>query len=100
MATIDYDEQRRSVVEPEEDSIEELQVHRASAQSPTVDVDPADATEGFDLPGGELSGDEPTMSVVVPIQADEFRCSRCFLVYHRGQRAPATTGQDVCRECA
>jgi hypothetical protein len=39
------------------------------------------------------------MSVVVPMRADEFRCSR-FLVYHHSQRVPEYRARDVCRECA
>ena len=35
---------------------------------------------------------------VVPMQADEFRCSRCFLVQHRNQRASAES--TVCRDCS
>jgi hypothetical protein len=97
--TIDYDAPRRSAVELEEDSIKQLKAREAAAQSPVADLDTPDAVEGFDLPDGELAGDEPTMSVVVPMRADEFRCSRCFLVYHRGQRSPGATGHDVCREC-
>jgi hypothetical protein len=37
---------------------------------------------------------------VVPKQADEFTCSRCFLVHHRSQLAKEVKGQPVCRECA
>jgi hypothetical protein len=40
------------------------------------------------------------MSVVVPMRADEFRCSRCFLVYHHSQLVPEYRARDVCRECA
>jgi len=35
---------------------------------------------------------------VVPRQADEFTCSRCFLVRHRSQLADEKKG--ICRECA
>ena len=37
---------------------------------------------------------------VLPRQADEFTCSRCFLVHHRSQLASEAKGQMVCRECA
>jgi hypothetical protein len=37
---------------------------------------------------------------VVPMRADEFRCSRCFLVHHRSQRVTARDGSDICRDCA
>jgi hypothetical protein len=32
--------------------------------------------------------------------ADEFRCSRCFLVHHRSQLAATRNGEHTCRECA
>ncbi|MFI5101670.1 MAG: DUF4193 family protein, partial [Actinomycetes bacterium] len=37
---------------------------------------------------------------VLPRQADEFTCSRCFLVHHRSQLAKEVGGQPVCQECA
>lgn len=98
-STTDYDAPRRPVVELETDSLEELRARRASAQSPVVDVDEVDAAEGFELPGADLSDEELTV-VVVPMQADEFRCSRCFLVHHRSQLAHQRNGHDVCTECS
>ena len=86
MSTTDYDAPRRSTVDLEEDSL-------------ALDVDEAEAAEGFELPGADLSGEELTVSVI-PMQADEFRCSRCFLVHHKSQRAGGSAGPDVCRECA
>ena len=53
-------------------------------------------SESYDLPGGEQLDDELTVPVVAQ-QADEFRCTKCFLVRHRNQRAAA--GKDVCLEC-
>jgi hypothetical protein len=100
MTTIDYDAPRRPVVEREDDSVEELQARRVSARPPVVDLDAPDTVEGFELPGAELAGEEPTMTVVVPMRADEFRCSCCFLVYHRSQRVYGHEEQDICRECA
>ena len=99
MTTTDYDAPRRAVVDLEEDSLEELKARRSSASAPVLDVDEAEAAEGFELPGADLSGEELTVSVI-PMQADEFRCSRCFLVHHRSQRAGGREGPDVCRECA
>ena len=98
-STTDYDAPRRPVVELETDSLEELRARRASAQSPVADVDEVDAAEVFELPGADLSDEELTV-VVVPMQADEFRCSRCFLVHHRSQLAHQRNGQDVCTECS
>jgi hypothetical protein len=99
MTITDYDAPRRPAVELEEDSLEELQARRSKAQSPLVDVDETEAAEGFELPGADLSDEELAVSVV-PQLADEFRCSRCFLVHHRSQRVAGAHGQDICRECS
>jgi hypothetical protein len=96
--TIDYDSPRRPVVELEEDSLDELKVRGASVQSAGVDLDEAEAAETFELPGADLSGEELTVAVV-PMQSDEFRCSRCFLVHHRSQLAAHRNGQEICNEC-
>jgi hypothetical protein len=97
MAITDYDAPRRATVELADDSLEDLQARRASGQSPVVDVDEADAAEAFELPGADISDEEPTVTVI-PMQTDEFRCTSCFLVHHRSQRA--TPGRDLCRDCA
>jgi Domain of unknown function (DUF4193) len=82
-----------------EDSLEELKARRAEAQSGMVDVDEEDVVESLELPGADLSGEELTVRVL-PRQADEFTCSRCFLVHHRSQLATESNGQMICRECA
>jgi hypothetical protein len=99
MAITDYDAPRRTVVELEEDSLEELQARRVAAQPPALDLDEAETIEGFELPGADLSNEELIVSVV-PMLSDEFRCSRCFLVHHRSQRIAGRHGQDICSECA
>ena len=96
-STTDYDAPRRPTVEFEEDSLEELKARRA-AQSPSVDVDEAQVAEGFELPGADLSDEELTVKVV-PMLAEEFRCSRCFLVHHRSQLVVQGSGTAICREC-
>jgi hypothetical protein len=96
---IDYDSPRRPAVELEDDSLEELKARSTAAQSPRVDLDEAEAAENFELPGADLSGEELTVAVV-PMQPDEFRCTRCFLVHHRNQLAKQVDGQAVCQECA
>ena len=94
---IDYDSPRRPPVEVADDSLDELKARGKAAQSPTVDVDEAD--ENFELPGADLSDEELSVPVV-PMQADEMRCSRCFLVHHRSQFTAPVDGQNVCRECS
>jgi hypothetical protein len=96
---IDYDAPRRPAVELDEDSLDELKSRGTVAQSSTVDVDEAEALEGFELPGADLSGEELTVTVV-PMLSDEFRCSRCFLVHHRSQRVDGPDGPGICRDCA
>jgi len=98
MAT-DYDAPRRDEVELGEDSLEELKARRVDSQSASVDVDEIEVAETFELPGADLADEELTVRVV-PMQADEFRCSRCFLVHHRSQLAYERNGEPVCRECA
>src|SRR4030095_7939918 len=91
---IDYDSPRRPMVEMEDDSLEELKARSTAAQSPKVDLDEAEAADTFELPGADLSGEELTVAVV-PMQRDEFRCTRCFLVQHRSQLAATANGQEV-----
>ena len=98
MAT-DYDAPRKTDDELNEDSIEELKARRVDSRTSSVDVDETEHAEGFELPGADLSGEELSVRAL-PRQADEFTCSRCFLVHHRSQLASDKNGQMVCRECA
>jgi hypothetical protein len=97
MAT-DYDAPRRDEAEVGADSLEELKARRADSQSASVDVDEVEVAETFELPGADLADEELTVRVV-PMQADEFRCSRCFLVHHRSQLARERNGEPICVEC-
>jgi Domain of unknown function (DUF4193) len=98
MAT-DYDAPRKTDDEIAEDSIEELKARRADKSSSVVDVDETEAAENLELPGADLSEESLTVRVL-PRQADEFTCSRCFLVHHRSQLAKEKDGQKICKECA
>jgi hypothetical protein len=98
MAT-DYDTPRKTDDELDSDSLEELKARRADLAASSVDVDEAELAENLELPGADLSNEELTVTVV-PRQADEFTCSRCFLVHHRSQLAKEVGGQLVCRDCA
>lgn len=98
MAT-DYDAPRRDEVEAGADSLEELKARRADSQSASVDVDEVEIAETFELPGADLADEELTVRVV-PMQTDEFRCSRCFLVHHRSQLARERDGELICVECS
>ena len=98
MAT-DYDAPRKTDDELNEDSIEELKARRNEVGSSAVEEDEAEAAEGFELPGADLSNEELSVRVL-PRQADEFTCSSCFLVHHRSQLASDKGGQLICSECA
>lgn len=95
MAT-DYDSPRNDPEEQTEQSLEALKARRAdSAADLGDDVDPFEAE--LDLPGADL-GDEELAIRIIPKQADEFTCSRCFLVHHRSQLVDEKA--KVCRDCA
>ena len=98
MAT-DYDTPRKTDDDVNEDSIEELKARRNEKSTSAVDVDEFDQAEGLELPGADLSNEELSVRVL-PRQADEFTCSRCFLVHHRSQLAFEKNGGLICRDCA
>lgn len=98
MAT-DYDAPRKTDDDLSEDSLEELKGRRNESSAPVVDEDEAEAAEGFELPGADLSSEELSVRVL-PRQADEFTCSECFLVKHRSQIDHEEDGLFVCTECA
>jgi hypothetical protein len=97
----DYDAPRGTVMNLDEDSIEELKARRTSGNA-TIDLDETDTVDGFELPGADLAdlADGELTVAVVPMRSDEFRCSRCFLVHHRSQRVQSRNGDEICRECA
>ncbi|GAA4927221.1 DUF4193 domain-containing protein [Nesterenkonia massiliensis] len=97
MAT-DYDAPRKNDDDVNEDSIEELKNRSNNRQSAVVDEDEAEAAEGFELPGADLS-DEELQVRVLPAQSDEFTCASCFLVRHRSQVAREENGQFFCTDC-
>lgn len=97
MAT-DYDAPRKSDEEIADEAAETLAVAAAAKGTGATDVDEANLGEDMELPGADLSGE--TLSVhVVPIQADEFTCTKCFLVKHTSQLARHTSSEDICADC-
>jgi hypothetical protein len=101
MAT-DYDAPRANTLEDDTDSLSELKAQRDDTQSGTIDVDEGDLDAILELPGADLSAlsaEELTVRVL-PQQADEFTCSKCFLLHHRSQLASHRDGRPVCRDCA
>jgi hypothetical protein len=81
-----------------DDSLEELKTRRNDKESGQVDVDEAEAAESFELPGADLSHEELTVRVL-PRQANEFTCARCFLVKNRSQIAEVRDGKEYCIDC-
>jgi len=79
------------------DSSEEMQALHGSPDTAAIDADENDLGATFELPGSDLL-DEELIVAVVPMMADEFRCTRCFLVRHRSQQA--TAGHELCRDCS
>src|SRR5215470_16527918 len=98
MAT-DYDSPRKTDEEITEDSLQELQARRMYKSSTSIDLDPDDVAESLELPGADLSNEELSFRVIRR-QADEFTCSRCFLVHHRSQLPETRKGELICREFA
>lgn len=97
--TVDYDAPRRTAVDSDDQSLEELAGRRNAPSAATVDVDDADLADSYELPGADLSGEEFIVQVM-PRQPDEFTCSSCFLVYHRTRLAGGTNGHSVCVDCS
>jgi hypothetical protein len=92
--TTDYDAPRTTLTA--DDSLEDLKARRGAPDMAAIDADENDLAASFALPGTDLLDEELTVAVV-PMMADEFRCTRCFLVWHRSQQA--TVGQALCRDC-
>ncbi|CAI3796984.1 DUF4193 domain-containing protein [Pseudarthrobacter sp. MM222] len=98
MAT-DYDEVRFEVAESRQDSLRAVESANApDAGSVIRDLDEADTTDGVELPGADLSGEELRIEII-PQREDEFTCFSCFLVRHRSQIARESDGHAFCRDC-
>lgn len=91
--TTDYDAPRTTVTT--DDSLEDLKARRSAPDLAAMDADASDLAADFMLPGNDLLDEELTVAVI-PMKADEFRCTSCFLVWHRSQQA---TGRQLCRDC-
>mgnify|MGYP000609058782 CR=1 FL=1 len=76
MAT-DYDAPRKN--DDDTESIEAIKERIPDQLTGSVDVDEADAAEGFAIPDVVA---EDLDVVVMPPQDDEFTCTECFIVKH------------------
>ncbi|MCC9145106.1 MULTISPECIES: DUF4193 domain-containing protein [unclassified Arthrobacter] len=97
MAT-DYDAPRKTEEEAGEEPVAALRTRRHDPQSAVVDEDEAEAADGYELPGADLSTEEVLVRIL-PAQADEFTCASCFLVRHRSQIALEKDGMLYCVDC-
>lgn len=95
----DYDAPRKTDDDDDTDSIEALKERSVPTGSSAIDIEELDSGDGFELAGGDLSGDGLDV-VVLPPQSDEFVCVECFLVKHHAQQHHETTTGTVCAECA
>jgi hypothetical protein len=96
--SIDYDAPRIKADDEATEPLEELKTDKALPGAAILDVDEGDLADSFELPGADLSGEELLVRIV-PIQADEFTCSSCFLVHHHSQLAREKDGNKYCTEC-
>lgn len=97
--TVDYDAPRRTTVEADDDSLDELAVGRNGSTAAGSDIDEGELVESYELPGADLSGEELVVRVL-PKQPDEFTCRSCFLVHHRSRLAGGHPGDLLCKDCA
>jgi len=96
----DYDAPRTT----DTDEVQEHNLTALKAQRPEAAADLGDdadlVEDGFDLPVGDLTGEDLTVRLV-PRQADEFTCTVCYLVHHRsqlGDRQQTYTGRCRCKQ--
>jgi len=94
--TIDYDTPRTKQDDGEATELAKLNVR--GQQPAVIDLDETELADSYELPGGDLSGEELQVEVL-PAQADEFTCSSCFLVRHRSQMAREKNGLKYCKDC-
>ena len=92
---IDYDVRRGTSFDVIPESLETLQQQGSAAhRAATVDVDGYGDSDYEDLSRDIV--DEDLVAAVLPLQRDEFRCQRCFLITHSSRMA----NWQVCRDCA
>jgi Domain of unknown function (DUF4193) len=104
--SVDYDVRRQNrTQDSDDDCVQVIKAVRGDIHSEVIDADDEDDTAPQDEVVGQFvadllsrSGQEPTVRVV-PMQAGEFTCGRCFLIYSRNRLARSECGQHVCRDC-
>lgn len=79
------------------DNLVELKARSTSTSASAIDVDKFEAAEGLELPGADLSSEQPALPVLPPLD-DEFVCTACFFVYHRSQLASGSSTLRICHD--
>ncbi|MBR6439980.1 MAG: DUF4193 family protein [Aeriscardovia sp.] len=66
-----------------------------------MDEDEVSLAKNFDLPSEEIEEEkDQVLPAFLPKQADEFVCSKCYLVKHKSQLDHKEGAKYVCRDCA
>jgi Domain of unknown function (DUF4193) len=84
------------MTEPDND-FEAFDIRRTARSHSPTDIE--DEASGTVRPIDGEESTEDTMVAVEPMRDDEFRCSRCFLVWHRSHLAEHRGGERICQEC-
>ncbi len=96
-ASRDYDDDRRRV----EDPLDEMLGSRDLAAG-WADVDDAEESgvePAVELASADVNGEEFFVRIA-PKRANEFTCSRCFLIHHMSRLANSEGGRRICTDCA
>jgi hypothetical protein len=104
--SVDYDVRRQNrTQDSDDDSVQVIKALRGDIHCEVIDADDEDDDTAphqvVGRPVADLSsrsGQEPTARVV-PMEAGEFACGRCFLICSRSRLARSEHGQPVCRDC-
>jgi hypothetical protein len=93
----EYDDNRLRVDEPLENILPGQDLAHGWA-----DVgyrDESDIEPAVEFADADLAGDDISVPVI-PKQANEFMCSRCFLIHHTSRLASSKGDQLICTDCA
>ncbi|MCV6983192.1 DUF4193 family protein [Mycolicibacterium pulveris] len=72
---------------------------RAATRFVVDETEEPDAAGLLALDSSELIADDMIVPVI-PKRADEFTCSKCFLIHHISRSATSADGQPTCTDCA
>lgn len=98
MMAADYDAPRTTTADDDSESIEAFAERAPQTAGLAADLDDGDASGRFEL--GVADVDEALDIVVIPVQDNEFTCTKCFLVRPRNQYDHDTALGPVCVDCA